>query len=299
VLDQQLNPVPVGVSGEIYVGGANVARGYLNRPELTAEKLVPDLFGSQPGGRLYRTGDLARYRPDGTLEYLGRIDHQVKVRGYRIELGEIEAVLREQAGVRQAVVLVGDELPGDPRLVAYVMADQQPGPSSGELRRSLQAKLPEYMVPSTFVFLDALPLTPNGKVDRRALPAPDQARPDLEDAFVAPRTPVEEALVGIWAQVLGLEQVGIRDNFFALGGHSLLATRIMSRVRRAFRVELPLHRFFEAPTVAELAQAIIAHEVKPGWTEKIARILKRIEGMSTDEVTTVLQQKRAEQGKRP
>jgi acyl carrier protein len=214
---------------------------------------VPHPFSDEPGARLYQTGDLARYRPDGMIEFLGRLDHQVKIRGYRVELGEIEAVLGQHPAVRESVVLAREEVPGDKRLVAYVVAHQPPGPSSRDLRRLLQATLPDYMVPAAFVALESLPLTPNGKVDRGGLPAPDQARPTPEDAFVAPRTPVEAALAAIWAEILRLPQVGVHDNFFALGGHSLLATQVIARLQAAFQVDLPLRRLFEAPTVAELA----------------------------------------------
>jgi acyl carrier protein len=253
LLDRHLQPVPPGVPGELYIGGEGLARGYLNRPELTAERFIPHPFSQEPGARLYQTGDLARYRPDGMIEFLGRLDHQVKIRGYRVEPGEIEAVLTQHPAVQEAVVMARADAPGDNRLTAYVVAKRQPGPSSSDLRRFLQAKLPEYMLPAAFVPLDALPLTPNGKVDRRALPAPDRTRTTLEGACVAPRTPVEEGLAEIWGQVLGVEQVGIHDNFFELGGHSLLATQVIARLQAAFQVEVPLRRLLEAPTVADLA----------------------------------------------
>jgi amino acid adenylation domain-containing protein len=256
LLDPHLQPVPIGVPGELYIGGHGVARGYLNRPELTAERFIVDPFRDEPQARLYKTGDLARYRPDGTLEFLGRLDQQVKLRGFRIELGEIEAVLTQHTAVRESVVLAREDAPGARGLVAYIVPRQAPPPTTRELRSFLQAKLPNYMVPSTFVMLAALPLTPNGKVDRRALPVPDQERPLLEEAFVAPRTPVEEALAGIWADVLGLTQVGIHDHFLELGGHSLLATQVIARLREAFQVELPLRSLFEAPTVADQAEYI-------------------------------------------
>ncbi len=257
VLDGQLQPVPVGVPGELYIGGAGVARGYLNRIELTDERFIADQFSGQAEGRLYKSGDLGRYLPNGEMEYLGRIDQQVKIRGFRIELGEIEAVISRHATVREVVVTVREDVPGDKRLVAYLVAAQeQSAPSTGELRSYLKEKLPEYMVPGVFVILDALPLTPNGKVNRRALPAPDEARPELEQQYVTPRNAVEEVMAGIWAEVLKVEEIGIHDNFFDLGGHSLLATQVVSRVRTALQVELPLRALFEEPTVAGLAKRV-------------------------------------------
>jgi amino acid adenylation domain-containing protein len=253
ILDGSLNPVPVGVVGELHIGGDGLARGYLNRPELTSEKFIPNPLSADPTSRLYKTGDLSRYLPDGNIEFLGRIDHQVKIRGYRIELGEIEAVLGQHPAVREAVVLAREDSPGERRLVAYVIAAPGLAPSANELRSFLQQKVPQYMVPSVFMFLDSLPLTPNGKVDRKALPAPDQSRPELGESYSGPCTPVEELLANIWAEVLKLDKVGIHDNFFHLGGHSLLATRVVSRVREAFQVELPLRTLFESPTVAGLA----------------------------------------------
>ncbi|HAG82187.1 MAG TPA: non-ribosomal peptide synthetase, partial [Cyanobacteria bacterium UBA12227] len=252
LLDSFGQPVPIGVPGELYIGGAGVARGYLNRPELTAQRFILHPVG----GRLYQTGDLARYRSDGTLEYLGRTDDQVKLRGFRIELGEIEAVLSQHPAVVQAVVTVREDEPDNQYLTAYVVA-QEPLPDlTHELRQFLTQKLPHYMIPSAFVRLETLPLTPNGKVNRRALPAPDSSNDYGQKSFVAPRNPVEETVVGIWVQVLGVESVGIYDNFFELGGHSLLATQLISRLENCFEVELPLRRLFEEPTVAGLAAAI-------------------------------------------
>jgi acyl-coenzyme A synthetase/AMP-(fatty) acid ligase/acyl carrier protein len=249
VLDSARRPVPIGVPGELYVGGAGVARGYLNRPELTAARFVDNPFAS---GRLYRTGDRVRWMADGTLEYLGRLDEQVKIRGFRIELGEIEVRLAEHPDVREAVVLAREDVPGDRRLVAYVAGAVE----ADALRTHMRQSLPEYMVPSAFMVLDRLPLTANGKVDRKALPAPELA--SAEDRYVAPRTPSEEVLAGIWAEVLGVERVGVEESFFDLGGHSLLAARVMSRVREMFDVELPLRALFEGPTVAEMAGAVDA-----------------------------------------
>jgi amino acid adenylation domain-containing protein len=254
VLDPEMNPLPIGVPGELYLGGAGVARGYLGRPALTAERFVPDPFGSAGvarGGRLYRTGDRARWRADGTLEFLGRLDHQLKVRGFRIEPGEIETTLVRHPGVRKVVVIGREQTPGDVRLVAYVVPDTPP-PSSEDLQAFLQQRLPGYLVPDAIVMLDALPLTPNGKLDRGALPAPDDERP-TRGGYLPPRTPVEELLAGIWATVLQLERVGIGDNFFAIGGHSLLATQVVSRIRAAMGVELPLRALFEDPTIGGLA----------------------------------------------
>ncbi|MBV9773170.1 MAG: amino acid adenylation domain-containing protein, partial [Gemmatimonadetes bacterium] len=250
VLDGSGEPTPVGVPGELCVGGEQVARGYLNQPERTAEKFVPDAFSGEAGARLYRTGDRARWLAEGTVEFLGRMDVQVKLRGFRIEPGEVEAVLREHAGVQEAVVGVQAEAQ---RLVAYVVPAEGVKVGAAELRAHVAGRLPEYMVPGAFVVLDALPRNVSGKVDRRALPAPEWG---AQERYVAPRTATEEVLAGIWAEVLGVEQVGVEESFFALGGHSLLATRVVSRVRQAFGVELPLRALFEAPTVATLAGRI-------------------------------------------
>ncbi len=256
ILDARLKPVPIGVPGELHIGGAGLARGYLNASDLTAEKFISDPLSAEPGARLYKTGDLARYRPDGNIEFLGRIDDQVKIRGFRIEPGEIESVLSQHPSVRDAVVLAWEQTPGDKRLVAYLVAAQTEAPAASALRDFLKARLPDYMIPSSFVFLQALPLTPNGKVNRRALPPPDLGRPELQNPFVAPRSPIEESLAKIWAQVLGLDRVGAHDNFFDLGGHSLLATQVISRVRETYQVELPVRSFFETPTVAQIAGLI-------------------------------------------
>ncbi|HEY0738045.1 MAG TPA: amino acid adenylation domain-containing protein [Herpetosiphonaceae bacterium] len=308
LLDAHRQPVPVGVPGELYIGGAGLARGYRSRPDLTAERFIPHPFSNAPGARLYRTGDLARWLPDGSLDYLGRIDQQVKVRGFRIELGEIEAVLARHPAVHECVVLARELAQGNTQLVAYVVGNkrtkeqenneqsenQEPriknlesedyaetklppllsqprqkpaevwgrGPEGEglipDLRAFLKDRLPDYMIPSAFVLLDAFPLTPNEKVDRQALPVPDLAQLMPVGELVAPRTPTEELLAGIWAGTLGLSQIGMDDHFFELGGHSLLATQVLSRVRETFQVELPLHSFFAAPTIAELASVIDA-----------------------------------------
>ncbi|HSF43792.1 MAG TPA: amino acid adenylation domain-containing protein [Thermoanaerobaculia bacterium] len=263
VLDAQFAPCPVGVPGDLYIGGDCLADGYANEPVLTAHKFLPDPWSNTPGARLYRTGDRARYRPDGNLEFLGRLDHQVKIRGFRIELGEIETALASLPGVREAVVMVRDDRseagPGGRRLVAYVAGDVS-GTTTEELRRSLRERLPDYMVPAAFVKLAALPLTSNGKVDRKALPAPEQqvSEESHEETWLAPRTPVEEVLTAIWAELLGLERVGADAHFFDLGGHSLLVTQVLSRLREAFAVEMSLRDLFEAPVLADLAARVEA-----------------------------------------
>ncbi|MBR8837984.1 MAG: amino acid adenylation domain-containing protein [Stigonema ocellatum SAG 48.90 = DSM 106950] len=259
ILDSHLQQVPVGVPGELHIGGAGLARGYFNRPELTQEKFIPNPFDNS---KLYKTGDLARYLPDGNIEYLGRIDNQVKVRGFRMELGEIEAVLRQYPHVQASVVIVREDIPGDKRLVAYIVPQTEVIPTISELRQFLKAKLPDYMVPNSFVILESLPLTPNGKVDRRALRAPD-SHSELTDNFIAPSNPIEETLALIWAQVLKVELVGIHDNFFELGGHSLLATQVISRLQEAFGTSLPLRYIFESPTVAQLSE-VIASQLETG-----------------------------------
>ncbi|HEY0735639.1 MAG TPA: amino acid adenylation domain-containing protein, partial [Herpetosiphonaceae bacterium] len=321
ILDAAMQPVPIGVVGELYLGGAGLARGYLFRPELTAEKFIPDPFAATPGGRLYRTGDLARYLPDGTIVFLGRSDHQVKVRGFRIELGEVEAALRQHPAVDEAVVSVLNE-GSDARLVAYVVENQEPRTKnledegeagskfsvlgSADLRAFLRDRLPEYMIPALVVPLETIPLTPSGKIDRKALPRPDGERPDLAATFVAPRTPTEERVAQIWQDVLGLERVGIHDNFFDIGGHSLLATQIMTRIRTTFQVNPALRTLFEQPTVAYLAQ-IIEQETKqpaPPARSKIQALPRRggsrqladkLDRLSDQEIERLLQERKTAQ----
>ena len=253
VLDEQRQLVPIGVPGELYIGGAGLARGYLNRPDLTAERFVPNPFSTDPNSKLYRTGDQCRWKADGILEYHGRIDHQIKLRGFRIELGEIETVLNEYPDVSQCAVILREDSPGDKRLVAYCV----PVPSSrmnvSRLRNHLRDRLPDYMLPAAFVEIEKLPLTSSGKINRRGLPAPDDSRPELETGYAIPRNPIEQQLASIWSEVLGIQEIGIHDNFFALGGHSLLATRVIARISSALKVDLPLRKLFEAPTIAELA----------------------------------------------
>ncbi|HEX2090822.1 MAG TPA: amino acid adenylation domain-containing protein, partial [Longimicrobiaceae bacterium] len=260
LLDGELEPLPVGVPGELWIGGAGVARGYLGRPGLTAERFLPDPFSPEPGARMYRSGDRGRWLPDGEIDFLGRTDEQVKVRGFRIELGEIEAVLLRTEGIRDAVVVAREDAPGERRLVAYVVAEGETGPTAAELRTRLRGELPEYMVPAVFVRLDALPLTPSGKVDRRVLPAPEVTG-GTEDAFVPARTPLEEVLAGIWAALLGVERVGVDDNFFELGGHSLLAARAASRISEALHLEVRVRDLFEHPTVRRLAAHLAAGHI--------------------------------------
>jgi amino acid adenylation domain-containing protein len=258
VVDRDLRLLPPGVPGELCVAGVGVGRGYLGDPARTAEVFVPDPFSAGPGPRLYRTGDRARFRADGALDFLGRLDHQVKVRGFRIELGEIEAVLAQHPAVREAVVLVRRDppAPGDARLVAYLVSEAVGGLDAAALRSHLRERLPDYMVPSAFVMLERLPLTSNGKVDRRSLPAPDRGGAESEATHVAPRNPTEEVLAGIFAEVIGRETVGVFDSFFDLGGHSLLATQAVSRINDVFEVQMPLRTLFESPFVADLALVI-------------------------------------------
>lgn len=256
ILGRDLNPVPIGVPGELYIGGDGLARGYLNLLDLTAERFIPHSFSTDPEARLYRTGDLARYLPDGNIEFLGRMDHQAKVRGFRVELGEIETVLGGHLAVREAVVLAREDQPGEKHLVAYVVPGPGQAPAVSELRGFLKKKLPDYMVPSAFVFLDALPLTPSGKVDRRALPAPDRTRPDLKRAFVAPRDALGRQVTKVWEQVLRIQPIGVRDNFFDLGGHSMLAVRLLAQIEKTFGQKLPLVTLFQAPTVEQLTDVL-------------------------------------------
>ena len=274
LFDDAGKAVGLGQVGEIAVKSRYLSPGYWRRPELSQSAFLPDSEGGDE--RLYCTGDLGRMLPDGCLVHLGRKDFQVKIRGYRIEVAEIEMALLDHVAIKEAVVLPWEARPGDQRLVAYVIPAAQQAPTVTELRRFLMESLPNYMIPSTFVMLDALPLAPNRKVNRRALPVPGRSRPELDNPYVAPRSPVEEVLAEIWAQVLGLDQAGINDNFFELGGHSLLATQVISRVINTFRVKVPLRSLFQAPTVADMAVVIVLNQVEKTASKDIDRMLAEL-----------------------
>ena len=254
ILDAHKQLVPAGVPGELHIGGVQLARGYWRRPDLTADRFIPNPYSHDQGDRLYRTGDLTRFREDGSIEFLGRIDHQVKIRGYRIELGEIEAQIRQFNGTQDVLVMAREDIPGDKRIVAYVVADSAPEFVTGELHQYLSTQMPEYMIPAAFVVLEELPLLANGKVDRTRLPAPDALPHHRTQDYVEPRNEMERSLAAIFAEVLGVERVGIYDNFFLLGGHSLSATQVITRVRDTLHVNIPLRRIFATPTVAGLSE---------------------------------------------
>lgn len=287
IVDQRMRPVPIGVPGELCIGGAGIAKGYLNQPQQTAERFVKDPFCKDVNARIYRTGDLARFLPDGNIEFLGRIDQQVKIRGFRVEPAEIESVLKKHPAVQQVVIVPQSDKSGDKRLVAYVVGSKMVAPDIEDLRSFLQEKLPDYMVPSAIISLESLPLTRNGKVDVSALPSPEQVASATERRVVAPRNPVEEGLLDIWRQVLQLDRFGVQDNFFDLGGHSLLATQVISRVRSTFRVQLPLRSLFDAPTVAGLADQI-AQMPQTSEDEEVAKLLRELEGLSDEEAERLL-----------
>jgi hypothetical protein len=267
VLDSHQQPVPIGVSGELYIGGAGVARGYLNRPELTAERFIRNPLGTSEEDRLYRSGDLVRYHADGNLEFLGRIDHQVKIRGYRIEVGEIEAVIRENDWVKDCAVIARDNQ-NEKQLVAYIASDKSES-SAAELRQSLSEKLPTFMIPAAFVFLERLPMTPNGKLDQKALPAPTTHRPETQNAYVAPESETEQLVANIWKELLGLQQVGRDDNFFDLGGHSLLMVRAHQRLCSSLKKQIPIVDLFRYPTVSSLAQSLRVPESNTSRIEQL------------------------------
>ena len=279
-----MEPVPVGVAGELCIGGTGLARGYLNQPKQTAERFVRNPFSPDLEARIYRTGDLARFLPDGNIEFLGRIDAQVKIRGFRVEPAEIESVLKQHPAVAQAAVVSYESEPGEKKLAAYIVARSQMRPE--DCRAFLLQKLPEYMVPSAFVFINSLPLTANGKLDTRALPAAEQQSRIRET--IAPRTPDEEKLAQIWQEVLKRDQVGVTDNFFELGGHSLLATQIISRIRNGLRVQMPLHAFLQNPTIAALAEQLPQCPPVESEQEEMARLLQELEGISDEEAERLL-----------
>jgi natural product biosynthesis luciferase-like monooxygenase protein len=288
ILDRNMQPVPVGVQGDLFIGGDSVVRGYLNRAELTRERFLPNPFPNSRGGYIYRTGDVARYRPDGVIEFLGRADFQVKIRGHRIELGEIETVLGENPAVREAVVTAAADAGGHQRLLGYIRLKDGQSATVNDLRESIASRLPEYMVPSAFVFLDAFPLTPNGKVDRKRLPLPEAERPQLSQEYAAPRNGIEEIVAHIWQDALGVERVGIHDDFFALGGHSLSTVQITFRIRREFNVDFPLQALLRFPTVAGLAKEIEARTLEQADAEKLEAMFSEIDKMSEEEVQSML-----------
>jgi amino acid adenylation domain-containing protein len=288
LLDLHGEPAPVGVPGELYIGGAGLARGYLGRPDLTAERFVP-APGSRPGERFYRTGDLGRRTPGGGLEFLGRTDHQVKIRGYRVEPAEVEAALARHPAVQETVVLAREERPGDRRLVAWVTPRPEAVLSVPELRQHVASVLPEFMIPSAFVLLAEMPLLPSGKVDRRALPAPDGTQVPRSAPYQAPRTPAEQVVAEIWSQVLGVETIGVFDSFFELGGHSLMATQVITRVREAFEIDLHLRNVFESPTIAGLAEAILADPERRQRVERTAALRVQLAALSDEEVEALLE----------
>jgi acyl-coenzyme A synthetase/AMP-(fatty) acid ligase/acyl carrier protein len=278
ILDKKLNPVPLGVPGELYIGGAGLARGYLNRPDLTQEKFIPNPFSNNPKCRLYKTGDLCRYLSNGNIEYLGRIDAQINLRGFRIELGEIESVLVQEQEVRDAVVLVREDVLGEPRIIAYLVGQES---EANTIRQKLKTKLPDYMIPSNFVWLSALPLTPNDKVDRKALAALGKDSYATKKVFREPRNSLEQQILDIWMSILHIERISIDDNFFELGGHSLLATQIISRIHQSFDIVIPLKTLFESPTVAELSLKVenLTNQNSRSMGSKIqraSRTLKRL-----------------------
>ena len=283
LLDESLRPVPIGVLGELHIGGPGVARGYVNRPELTAEKFIPDPFSDGQDARLYKTGDLVRYRPDGNIEFLGRIDNQIKIRGFRVELEEIEQAVRSRTGVADCVVGLHEDGDGDQRLFAYVVRRQRAELTISELRNYLKTKLPSYMVPASFELIDALPLSPSGKINRRALPAPRFARTEADESFLAPRTPIERLLAVEWCDVLKLERIGIHDNFFELGGHSLLAAKVVSRVRSSLEVEFGMVDLFQAPTIASLAALLFPRGAQHEPDDELAALLGELANLTDEE----------------
>jgi natural product biosynthesis luciferase-like monooxygenase protein len=294
IVDAHLRLTPIGVPGELLIGGEGLARGYLHQMGLTAERFLPDPFSLRPGALLYRTGDRARYRPDGTIEFLGRADQQVKIRGYRIEPGEIEAVLRQHPAIRETAVIAYRNVVGDQQLVCYIEASHTL--LAQELRIYLQQYVPEYMIPSVFIALDALPLTPNGKINRRALPSPEEVV--QEQAFVAPATPLEKVLADIWKDLLGKESIGIYDNFFELGGHSLAIAQLALKIRTEFHVEIPLRDIFEAPTIVQLAEKIVLDQAEQESNDELSQMLAELEQLSDQTAQAYLSEEAQESGSR-
>ncbi len=289
VQGDDLRATPTGVAGELAISGIGLARGYLNRPDFTAQVFTPNPFSESPGERLYRTGDVGRYLASGQLEFLGRRDDQVKIRGFRVELSEIEAVLSQHPALQEIAVVVREEAPGDRRLIAYLQSRPEEGLSTDEIRRFLQERLPDYMLPSAYVLLPALPLTPNGKIDRKALPPPDQAQTESQNAYVAPRTQAEKELAQIWSGLFQTEPIGIHDNFFNLGGHSLLLTRLASRIRDTLKVEVPLQVLFDNPTVAQMSTAIAATQAYQIDKAELAEMIKQLKQVPADQVKALLE----------
>jgi amino acid adenylation domain-containing protein len=286
LLDENLEPLPVGVPGQLYIGGDGLARGYLHRPDLTAERFIPNPFSASAGQRLYDSGDRARFLPDGAIDFLGRLDQQVKIRGFRIELGEIEAVLNEHEEIKEAVVIVREAANGEKRLVAYVVAAIGTGVEASQWRAYMKERVPEYMIPSVFVEIGEMPLTVSGKIDRQALPEVER---EEGTSYEPPRTAIEESLAGIWKQVLGVERVGIHDNFFELGGHSLLAMQLNSRVCQMFQIEIGINSIFGAPTVATLAELIEKEQTGQQADDlSLEDMLREIESLSMDDIDTAL-----------
>jgi hypothetical protein len=277
---------PLGALGELFIGGVGVARGYLNRPDLTAERFVPDPFSHEPGARLYRSGDLASRLPDGNIEFVGRSDHQIKIRGYRVELGEIETALRRHQAVVEAVAVMREDSPGDRRIVAYISCSERAA-DTDSLRDYIKKRIPDYMIPSAFVFVDSWPLNSSGKIDREKLPSPNDSTGKAD--YIAPRTPIEKRLAEIWVEILHVKQVGSDDNFFHLGGHSLLGTQLISRVREAFEVDLPLKELFTGnPTLTGLSLAIEQRLIESASAADIITELDKLNELSDEEVKALL-----------
>ena len=296
ILDSNLEPVPIGVIGEMYIGGS-LARGYLNRPDLTAEKFIPNPYSKIPGERMYKSGDLGRYLADGTIEFAGREDFQVNIQGFRIELGEIEIALARHSNVKEAVILVNEHKSGIKRLIAYVVPKTESKLNASELRSFLHKQMPDYMIPTRFVVIDSIPLNPHGKIDRGAFPEPDHSRPELENPFIAAHTPIEQTLSEIWSEVLDINSVGIKDKFLELGGNSLLATRIISRVINTFQVNLSLQSLFAAPTIAEMAGLIIQNIAEKVEQETLDQMLTELSNLSNEKAKTAILQYEKSKGK--